>query len=155
MAAFLVFAGLSVALAAVDVREHRLPNPLVACGALSAVSLLAAASLVVGEWAAFGRAIVASLALFAFYFAMRVLRPGAMGGGDVKLAGVIGLHLGWIGWTTVVVGATLAFVLGGIYAVVLMMSRRADRRTAIAFGPWMLAGAWTAIFAGVLANLAQ
>ena len=86
--------------------------------------------------------------LYAFYFVLRLARPDGMGGGDVKLAGVVGLHLAWIGWTSLVVGAFAAFVLGGLFGVVLLVRRRADRSTAIPFGPWMLIGAWVGIVAG-------
>ena len=69
-----------------------------------------------------------------------------MGGGDVKLAGVVGLYLGWIGWGTLAVGAFAAFLLGGLFGIVLLIA--AGRRTAIPFGPWMIAGAWLGILTG-------
>ena len=87
-------------------------------------------------------------ALYVFYFLLRVIRPGGMGGGDVKLAGVIGLALGWLGWAPLIVGAFAAFVLGGVYGILLILLRRAGRRSAIPFGPWMILGAWTGVFAG-------
>jgi leader peptidase (prepilin peptidase)/N-methyltransferase len=64
-----------------------------------------------------------------------------MGGGDVKLAAVIGLILGWHSWQALAVGAASAFVLGALFSVSLMMLRRADGSTRIAFGPWMILGA--------------
>ena len=57
------------------------------------------------------------------------------------LALVIGLVLGWHGWQALAVGAASAFVLGALYALVLIVLRRADGTTRIAFGPWMIAGA--------------
>ena len=71
-----------------------------------------------------------------------------MGGGDVKLAGVVGLYLSWLGWMTFAVGALAAFILGGLYGVVLMVIGRAGRKTTIPFGPWMMLGAWAGVFAG-------
>jgi len=71
-----------------------------------------------------------------------------MGPGDVKLAGVIGLVLGWFGWDCLVVGGLAAFVLAGVYGVIGIGLGRAGRRTALAFGPWMLAGAWVGLVAG-------
>jgi leader peptidase (prepilin peptidase)/N-methyltransferase len=68
-----------------------------------------------------------------------------MGGGDVKVAGVVGAYLGFFGWDAVLVGALAGFVLGGLYSVILLLSRRAHARTAIAFGPFLLAGAWFAL----------
>jgi leader peptidase (prepilin peptidase)/N-methyltransferase len=86
--------------------------------------------------------------LYGFYLALRLIHVGGMGGGDVKLAGVIGLYLGWLGWGALAVGALAAFLLGGVFGVLLLALRRAGRRSAIPFGPWMLAGAWTGILAG-------
>jgi leader peptidase (prepilin peptidase)/N-methyltransferase len=67
--------------------------------------------------------------------------------GDVKLAGVLGLYLGWLGWNSLFVGAFAAFLLGGIAGVVLMATGLATRKSAIPFGPYMLAGAFLAVFA--------
>ena len=91
------------------------------------------------------RALLAALVLFAAYLVLRMLSAGGVGGGDVKLAAVIGLHLGWLGWGSVLVGTLAGFVLGGVFAAGMLLVRRADRRSAIPFGPWMLAGAWVAI----------
>jgi leader peptidase (prepilin peptidase)/N-methyltransferase len=77
-----------------------------------------------------------------------------MGFGDVKLAGVLGLYLGWLGWAEVVAGGFLGFLLGGVIGLGLMAVRRADRKSQIPFGPFMLAGALVAIlWGGALADL--
>jgi leader peptidase (prepilin peptidase)/N-methyltransferase len=82
------------------------------------------------------------------YFLMALVYPGGMGFGDVKLAGVLGLFLGWLGWGPLIVGSFAAFLLGGAFAVVLLVSRRVSRKGGIPFGPWMLLGAWVGIVAG-------
>jgi leader peptidase (prepilin peptidase)/N-methyltransferase len=64
-----------------------------------------------------------------------------MGRGDAKLAGVLGLGLGWLGWGPFAVGALAPFLLGSVAGVIVMARRRSGRRTAIPFGPWMCAGA--------------
>jgi len=71
-----------------------------------------------------------------------------MGWGDVKLAGVLGIYLGWLGWPQLILGAFAAFLLGGIASIVLIATKRVGRSGGIPFGPWMLAGAWISIFAG-------
>jgi leader peptidase (prepilin peptidase)/N-methyltransferase len=71
-----------------------------------------------------------------------------MGFGDVKLAGILGLYLGWMGWGELIVGAFFGFLLGGVVGGVLMATKRANRKSAIPFGPFMLAGALLAILVG-------
>jgi leader peptidase (prepilin peptidase)/N-methyltransferase len=71
-----------------------------------------------------------------------------MGFGDVKLAAVLGLYLGFLGWGNLLVGAFAAFVFGGVFGLVLMLIRRAGRKSTIPFGPWMILGAWIGVFAG-------
>jgi leader peptidase (prepilin peptidase)/N-methyltransferase len=99
-----------------------------------------------GDWWSAVRGLVAMAALWSFYFALAFLYPGGMGFGDVKLAGLLGLYLGWLGWSSVLVGTFTGFLTGGLAGAVLLATRRADRRTAIPFGPAMLAGALFAIF---------
>nr|KEP24582.1 hypothetical protein DA06_04645 [Georgenia sp. SUBG003] len=62
---------------------------------------------------------------------------------------MLGLWLGWFGWSTVLAGPVLAFVLGGLFACVLLLVRRAGRESAFAFGPWMILGAALATAAAV------
>ncbi|WP_297082202.1 A24 family peptidase [uncultured Demequina sp.] len=139
--AFAYLAALGVVLTSIDLSVHRLPNVLVlpAYGVLGV--LFVAASAVAGDWWPLARAAIGGVVLFAFYFAAALVYPGGMGFGDVKLAGVIGMALGWLGWGELVVGSFAAFLLGGVAGVVLMLARRADRRSGIPFGPWMVGGA--------------
>ena len=79
---------------------------------------------------------------------MHAVRPDGMGFGDVKLAGVIGLVTGYVGWGALAVGAFAAFVLAGGYGAVLLATGRGGRRSGIPFGPWMLAGGWVGLLVG-------
>jgi len=110
--------------------------------------LLTASSLLAGDPAQLLRAAIGAAALFAFYFAAVLVYPGGMGFGDVKLAGVLGLFLAWLGWGELAVGAFAAFLLGGVFGIVLLAVKRAGRKTRIPFGPWMLGGAWVGIVVG-------
>jgi prepilin signal peptidase PulO-like enzyme (type II secretory pathway) len=76
-----------------------------------------------------------------------LVRPGQLGGGDIKLAGLAGLVLGWLGWPTVLFGAALGFVLAALASLVLLAARRITLRGAISFGPFLLAGALLVILA--------
>ncbi len=153
VAAYGFFAVQSVLLALIDARTRTLPDRWVLPGYPVAAVLLGAAALLQGEPARLLPTAGGALALFAFYFLLRMLRPGAMGGGDVKLAGVIGAYLGFLGWEAVLFGALAGFLLGGVYAVLLLAMRRASRTAHIAFGPFMLAGAWLAIVVAALPDL--
>ncbi|BDV30355.1 prepilin peptidase [Microbacterium terricola] len=148
LVAYLYFAAISIALTLIDLDTRRLPNAIVLPSYLVALVLFTVACVLGAEWESLARAAIGGAALYGFYFLLRLVRPDGMGGGDVKLAGVVGLYLGWLGWGALIVGAFAAFLLGGIYGVALLARRRAGRKTAIPFGPWMLAGAWVGIFAG-------
>lgn len=150
--AYLYLAAISIALTLIDIDVHRLPNSIVLPTYLVAAALLTIAAGLTGEWATLLRASIGMAALYLFYFILRVVRPGGMGGGDVKLAGVIGIYLGWLGWGPLAVGTFAAFLYAGLFGAVLMLMRRAGRKTAIPFGPWMILGAWTGVFAGETAG---
>jgi leader peptidase (prepilin peptidase)/N-methyltransferase len=146
--AFLAVGAFGVALAYVDLRRHRLPDaltyPALAAGAL----LLGAAAVVDREWGDFLPALLGALALRGFYRLLAMIRPADMGMGDVKLAAVLGLYLGWLGWDILLLGAFLGFLIGGLVGLVLLALRRAALRTAVPFGPSMLAGALVAVVWG-------
>jgi leader peptidase (prepilin peptidase) / N-methyltransferase len=146
--AFLYLAAISVTLALIDVDTRTLPNAIVIPAYGVGAILLGASSLLVGDYGQLLRAAIGAAALFAAYFIMASAYRGGMGFGDVKLAGVLGLFLAWLGWGTLAVGAFSAFLLGGLFGVVLLVARRAGRKSRIPFGPWMLAGAWVGVFLG-------
>lgn len=146
--AYLYLAAIAVALALIDIDTHRLPNAIVLPSYPVAVVLLAAASFGTADWWALLRAAIGGAALFAFYLVLALAVPRGMGFGDVKLAGVLGLYLAWLGWDVLVVGAFAAFLVGGLFSIALLLVRRAGRKSGIPFGPWMLAGAFLGIFFG-------
>ena len=148
LVAYLYLAAISVALALIDIDVRRLPNQIVLPSYVVALALFAAASILTGDYSGLIRAAIAMAGLALVYFIMAFVRPGGMGLGDVKLAGVVGIYLGWAGWGPLAVGALGAFILGGIYAMALIAARRATRKSGVPFGPWMLAGAWLGIAAG-------
>lgn len=144
--AFLYLAAVSIALALIDLETHTLPNRIVLPSYLVGALLLGATGLFHGNYAGIYRGLFGMTALALFYFGMALIYPGGMGMGDVKFAGVLGLFLGYLGWDVLVVGAFSAFVLGGFFALALILFRRANRTSGIPFGPWMLTGAWVGVF---------
>ncbi|GAA1941601.1 A24 family peptidase [Agromyces allii] len=148
LAIMLVLAGVSIALALIDLDTKRLPNVIVMWAAILLGALVIVASLAADEPEAIGRALIGGVGLFAVYLLLAIVSRGGMGMGDVKLAGVLGLVLAYFGWAELFVGAFAAFLLGGIAGIALLLTRKAGRRTAIPFGPWMLLGAWVGIVFG-------
>lgn len=133
--------GIGVWLLVIDLRTHRLPNRIVLPTLAAVVVLAALDAVLTWEGAALVRSLWGMVILGGFYAILRLASRSGMGGGDVKLAALLGAVLGWHGWTALTVGAASAFVLAAIYALVLMALRRANGSTRIAFGPWMIVGA--------------
>jgi leader peptidase (prepilin peptidase)/N-methyltransferase len=145
--AYLYLAAITIALAMIDFDVKRLPDAIVFPSYLVGALLLIPAAVAHADWWSAGRGLIAMAALFAFYLAIAMVYPGGMGFGDVKLAGLLGLYLGWLGWSSVVVGTFAGFLLGALVGVALVAARRAGRKSALPFGPYMLAGAMLAVFA--------
>ena len=151
--ALLYLAAVSIALALIDLAVRRLPDAIVLPSYGVVAALLTLAALGAGEPGRLLRATLGGLALFAFYFVLVLIHPAGMGFGDVKLAGVLGMYLGFFGWAHVVVGAFLGFLVGGAVGLGLMAAGRAGRKTAVPYGPSMLVGAWLALaFAAPIAD---
>ncbi len=146
--AYLYLAAVGVALALIDLGHHRLPDAIVLPAYPVTAALLALASWGTGDWPALLRAAIGGAVLWVLYFTLLLVKPGGMGFGDVKLAGVLGAALAWLGWGALVVGGFAAFLLGGAYSVVLLLTGRASRGSGIPFGPWMIAGCAVGVAAG-------
>jgi len=146
--AFLYGAAVGIALAVIDLMHHRLPNALTLPSYVIAGALLGLAALVRGDGAAMLRALAGLAVLYALYYLLMLIYPAGMGFGDVKLAGVLGLYLGWLGWAELAIGGFLGFLIGALAGIGLMAARRANRKSALPFGPSMLLGALVAVLAG-------
>lgn len=149
--AFWYLGAVSIALALIDVDVRRLPDAIVLPSWVVALVLLTVAALNPGgepHWASVSRAVAAAAAMGASYFLILFVYPRGMGFGDVKLAVLIGLYLGWVGWSAVLIGWFAGFVIGGVIGIGLLVTNRAGRRTELPFGPWMLLGAWLGLVAG-------
>ena len=146
--AYLYLAAIGVALSAIDLDTRRLPNAIVLPSYPVAFVLLAGAALLNGEAETTLRAAGGGLALFAFYFLLALIYPAGMGFGDVKLAGVLGMYLGYLGWGILIIGGFLGFLVGGLLGIALILFRGAGRKTMLPFGPSMIIGAFLAVFFG-------
>lgn len=144
----LAFTGAAVGCAlliVIDLAVHRLPDLLVAGTGLVLLVSLAGTAAVDDAWNAFGRSILASVILLCAYFVLALITPTGLGLGDVKFAAVIGLLLGWFGWTEVAIGTLLGFTLNGTIALVMIISRRGNHDSEVPFGPSMVLGAALAL----------
>lgn len=146
--ALLVFFSCGIALAFIDLDHFRLPTKIIVFGAVSITALLLLTAANRAEWAPFQMALIGAASLFAFFGVVHLIVPSGMGRGDVNLAGLIGLQLGWYGLGTLMVGAFLGFLLGATFGIALMVTAGKSRKTKIPFGPWMILGAWTGLWFG-------
>lgn len=145
LAVWLLLVPVALILARVDLLVFRLPDVLTLPALAATAALLGLAALVPDHGGAWLRGLYAAGAVGALYLLLFLVNPAGMGFGDVKLAPTLGFVLGWYGWPVVFAGTFLGFLLGAVAGVVLIASRRADRKTPIPFGPFMLVGALGAV----------
>jgi leader peptidase (prepilin peptidase)/N-methyltransferase len=144
--AYLCFAAIGVALAAIDLDTRRLPSKIILPFYPIIAGLLTIASAVQGDWWALARAGIGGAALFAFYFLLVLLYPAGMGFGDVRLSGILGGILAYLSWPALIVGAFGGFLLGAVAGVAVVIGKQGGRKTALPFGPFMILGALLAVF---------
>jgi leader peptidase (prepilin peptidase)/N-methyltransferase len=146
--AFCILAAALVALVWIDLHEFRLPREITYTAfALSSVAIVVAA-LVDDEperiWQAFLGAGIALALMGGIYLVSR----GGMGDGDVRLAPLLGLHLGYLNPGIVPIGLFFGFLIGAVVGVAMMATSKAGRKTALPFGPFLAAGTVLAVFIG-------
>ncbi|MFG2193116.1 prepilin peptidase [Streptomyces sp. NPDC048639] len=150
LAVWLLLVPFLCVLALVDLAVHRLPDVLTLPMPAAAVALLGAAALLPGHAGSWTGALFGGLGLGAAYLVLFLIHPSGMGFGDVKLALTLGVALGWYGWPLLFAGAFAGFLFGALYGMGLLVARRASRKTALPFGPFMMAGTLLALMLGGL-----
>lgn len=151
LAVWLLLAPVGVLLAVVDFGVHRLPDVLTLPLAVAALVLLAGAALLPEHAGSWIHALYGALGLGGAYFVLFLISPNGMGFGDVKLALGLGAVLGWYGWGAVLLGTFAGFLLAALYGAGLVIARRAGRKTAIPFGPFLIGGAFVGLLMGAYA----
>jgi leader peptidase (prepilin peptidase)/N-methyltransferase len=134
-------------LGTVDVASQRLPDIVVYPGIAVSIALFGLVAIVERDLGALARAAAAAVAMFGVYLVLAVLPGAAIGGGDLGLAALLGLYLGWRGWPVVVLGAAVPWLLQAVIALVAVARGRAGATTMLAFGPSMLVGAYLVLVA--------
>lgn len=148
LVAFLPFLWVLVALSLIDLEHKLLPNRIVYPAVLAGIPLLAVTAALgpgLDDWV---RALLGMAASAASFLIIALISPAGMGMGDVKLAGLIGLFLGYLGWGRIVVAFFAAFLFGAVVGIALMIAGKAGRKSAIPFGPFMALGAIVSALAG-------
>ncbi len=136
-----------VVLTYVDWRTRLLPTRLIAPSYAVVAVLAVLASALSGDWGALLRAALGWALAGGLFFLLWFVYPKGMGYGDVRLSGVLGIALGWLGWAELAVGVYAGFVLGALGGGVLALLRVVDRKR-YPFGPFMLVGAVVGVLAG-------
>ncbi len=146
--AHLVAAAGFVSLSVIDLQTKRLPDLVVFPSIVLTALGFVAAAMIDDRFGDLGRAGIGAAVAFGALLVVHLARPDGMGFGDVKLALLCGLVLGWHGLANVVVGMYGGFVLGAVIGVALMAFGRVRRGVTIPFGPFLAAGTMLTVLAG-------
>ena len=148
LAAWLILVVSGAVLGFIDARTKYLPSAIIWPSYLLVGLALLVGAAVSGEWDALLRAVIAGVVAFGAFGLLWLVFPAGVGFGDVRLAGLLGLALGWLGWSEVAAGIYLGFFLGAVIGVLLRMVKVLKRRELFPFGPFMLVGALLGLLAG-------
>jgi len=143
--AYLWFGAVTIVLILTDLDHHRIPNRILYPSTVVGLALLVGGAFADHASEALPRALAGGVIYFALLFVIALAARGGFGMGDVKLAFFLGLYLAYASWGTLVAGIFLAFFMGGLGAIVLLVTRIRGRKDPIAFGPALIVGAWIAI----------
>lgn len=147
--AVLVFYSVTLALFVIDLQTMRLPDRLTLPLFAVMVGGLGAVSLVEGELSALVRALAGAAVLSLAYATLWTLTAGrGLGLGDVKLALSLGLVSAYLSWETLAVSTALAWILGALVGVALILAGYVQRKRPIPFGPFLIAGCWVGLLFG-------
>ena len=139
-----VLVGAGMWLSLIDIDTHLLPRRIVYRTIAAALPLLVLSAFFDNTGSVFGM-FIGGLGMWCVLRVLEVLSRGDLGGGDVGLGGLLGLYLGWLSYEAILVGLFAAFFVGGLFAVALLVMRKANRNTHFAFGPFLIVGTLIAV----------
>lgn len=146
--AWLVLAVVGSVLGYIDARSRYLPSVIIWPTYVVVGAGLALAAVATGEWGSLRRAVIAGAIGFAVFYVLWFAFPRGVGFGDVRLSGLLGGALGWLGWGEFVSGLYGGFFLGALVGIVLIATRVMTRKQMVPFGPFMLVGALAGVLLG-------
>ncbi len=140
------FAIASIPLLLEDFRNKRLPNRIIYPTLLATFLLILGDAVIERDFQIFWRSITSACLSFVFAFILYLFARGGLGAGDVKLYALTGLALGTFSEPHVVPAATFSIIGVALYSLFLIITKRATAKTTVAFGPFIIIGAWISIF---------
>ena len=146
--AYWVFAGVTLTLVIADIDEKLIPNKILFPGGAAAIFLLVVEAAVSGRSDRLAPSLAAAIGYYAVFFLVHSLNRQGFGFGDVKLAFLLGFFTMFDSLQIFLLGVFFTGVIGGIPAIILLVTRRVGPKYAIPYGPAMVLGAWLAIVAG-------
>ena len=146
--AFLVLMAALIAISAIDLEHFIVPNRIVYPTLFVSAPLLVVAAVIDGDGKSLREAALGGVLAFALFLLIHLVSPGGMGFGDVRLAGLLGVFLGWLTLPHVLLGLFLGFLLASVVGVGLIVASRRSRKDAIPFGPFLALGAVLAVLVG-------
>ena len=145
---FLLFAWVLFVVSIIDIDTRKIPNRLMYPLTPALLVLMVAAAVLAGSPRRALDVVIGGIGAFVVLLVIALIQPRGMGMGDVKLAGFIGIALGYLSIGLVVLGIFGGFLLGGVVSIVLLVTRARGRRDMIPFGPYLAGGALLTLFAG-------
>jgi leader peptidase (prepilin peptidase)/N-methyltransferase len=133
----------------IDITTHRLTRSVTMRAAFIGGPLLSIAAIANNQPGKIGVMALSFTATLLTFMALSLASKRGIGAGDIRLAAVLAMFLGYLGAQYVFQGLALGFMLGGVFALLLLISRKATRNTRIAFGPYICIGAVAVVLFGV------
>ena len=141
---FGVLVGAGMWLSLIDIDTHLLPRCIVYRTIAVAMPLLVLSAFFDDTGSVAGM-FIGGIGMWFMLRVLEVLSRGDLGGGDVGLGGLLGLYLGWVSYEAIFVGLFASFLVGGFFAGALLITRKANRNTHFAFGPFLIVGTLIAV----------
>ncbi|MGH8994440.1 MAG: hypothetical protein ACRDYB_00115 [Acidimicrobiales bacterium] len=143
--AYIALGAVGAVITVSDLAVHKIPDAIVLPAYPLAAALLAVASAPQGQWWALARGAIAMGLLGGFYLALGLGFPTQFGIGDIQLGALLGLYLGWLGWSALSGGTLAAWLLAAVALPARHVLSRPARPAALAAGPFLVAGALVSI----------